>query len=181
MPRVVGAPLLDRFKPRGGAPSRRISVAAALLAFSLQQPLASAVRLPSAQDAIDLAAQLGLDRFAVVGHDWGARTAYTLAALFPQRVTRIAPPCSYFLRLPKSRALDCHRLWHVLLRRRCLVAILTGCALLSSRAGVLPRVVLSLGRGVGRGRSRERRSCLRAQMLPEVANGEEAFPGIAGR
>jgi hypothetical protein len=137
--------------------------------------------LPSAQDAIDLAAQLGLDRFAVVGHDWGARTAYTLAALFPQRVTRIAPPCSYFLRLPKSRALNCHRLWHVLLRRRCLVAILTGCALLSSRAGVLPRVVLSLGRGVGRGPSRERLSCLRAQMLPEVANGEEAFPGIAGR
>jgi pimeloyl-ACP methyl ester carboxylesterase len=42
-----------------------------------------------AQDAIDFADQLGLDRFAVVGHDWGARTAYTLAALFPQRITRI--------------------------------------------------------------------------------------------
>ena len=43
-----------------------------------------------AQDAIDLADGLGLERFAVVGHDWGARAAYTLAALFPKRVTAIA-------------------------------------------------------------------------------------------
>ena len=42
-----------------------------------------------AQDAIDLADALRLERFAVVGHDWGARVAYTLAALFPERVTRI--------------------------------------------------------------------------------------------
>ena len=28
--------------------------------------------------------------FDVVGHDWGARAAYTMAALFPQRVRRIA-------------------------------------------------------------------------------------------
>jgi pimeloyl-ACP methyl ester carboxylesterase len=43
-----------------------------------------------AQDAIDLADALGLDRFAVVGHDWGARIGYTLAALFPERVTAVA-------------------------------------------------------------------------------------------
>jgi pimeloyl-ACP methyl ester carboxylesterase len=43
-----------------------------------------------AQDAVDLANALGLERFAVVGHDWGARAAYTLAALFPERVTAIA-------------------------------------------------------------------------------------------
>jgi pimeloyl-ACP methyl ester carboxylesterase len=43
-----------------------------------------------AQDTIDLADKLNLDRFAVVGHDWGARTAYVLAALFPHRMTRIA-------------------------------------------------------------------------------------------
>ncbi len=43
-----------------------------------------------AQDAVDLADRLKLTRFAVVGHDWGARTAYTLAALFPERVTSIA-------------------------------------------------------------------------------------------
>ena len=43
-----------------------------------------------AQDAIDLMDALGIEKFAVVGHDWGARVAYTLAVLFPQRVTSIA-------------------------------------------------------------------------------------------
>lgn len=33
---------------------------------------------------------LKIDRFDLVGHDWGARVAYTLAALFPDRVQRIA-------------------------------------------------------------------------------------------
>jgi pimeloyl-ACP methyl ester carboxylesterase len=42
-----------------------------------------------AQDAVDLADALGIREFAVVGHDWGARAAYTLAALFPERITRI--------------------------------------------------------------------------------------------
>lgn len=43
-----------------------------------------------AQDAIDLADALGIERFAVVGHDWGARIAYVLAAAVPQRIGRIA-------------------------------------------------------------------------------------------
>ncbi len=43
-----------------------------------------------AQDALDLADTLGLGRIAVVGHDWGARAAYTLAALAPRRLTAIA-------------------------------------------------------------------------------------------
>jgi pimeloyl-ACP methyl ester carboxylesterase len=43
-----------------------------------------------AQDAVDLADALGLARFAVIGHDWGARIAYVLASVFPERVTRIA-------------------------------------------------------------------------------------------
>lgn len=43
-----------------------------------------------AQDAVDLATALNLDHFAVVGHDWGARVAYILAALFPERVPAIA-------------------------------------------------------------------------------------------
>src|SRR5882762_1974848 len=42
------------------------------------------------QDAIDLADALGLKNFSVLGHDWGARVAYALAALFPERVTAIA-------------------------------------------------------------------------------------------
>ncbi|QCP54084.1 alpha/beta hydrolase [Trinickia violacea] len=43
-----------------------------------------------AQDALELADTLGLAQFQVVGHDWGARAAYTIAALFPDRVRRIA-------------------------------------------------------------------------------------------
>jgi pimeloyl-ACP methyl ester carboxylesterase len=43
-----------------------------------------------AQDAIDLMDALDVERFAVIGHDWGARVAYALAALIPERVTSIA-------------------------------------------------------------------------------------------
>jgi pimeloyl-ACP methyl ester carboxylesterase len=42
-----------------------------------------------AQDAVDLLDALHLEQVAVVGHDWGARAAYTLAALFPERVTAV--------------------------------------------------------------------------------------------
>jgi pimeloyl-ACP methyl ester carboxylesterase len=42
-----------------------------------------------AQDAIDLLDGLQLTQVAVIGHDWGARAAYTLAALFPERVTAV--------------------------------------------------------------------------------------------
>ena len=43
-----------------------------------------------AHDAIALMDTLGIARFGVVGHDWGARAAYTLAALFPERVAAAA-------------------------------------------------------------------------------------------
>lgn len=39
------------------------------------------------QDLLDLADALGLQHFAVVGHDWGARAAYIASCLAPQRVT----------------------------------------------------------------------------------------------
>ncbi len=42
------------------------------------------------QDTLDFADALGLDRFAVVGHDWGARVAYFLSAVAPQRIVRCA-------------------------------------------------------------------------------------------
>lgn len=42
-----------------------------------------------AADAIDLLDALSLDRVPVVGHDWGARVAYTLAAAAPERVGAI--------------------------------------------------------------------------------------------
>ena len=41
-----------------------------------------------AQDTIDLADALGIARFDVVGHDWGARAAYISSALWPNRVER---------------------------------------------------------------------------------------------
>jgi len=41
-------------------------------------------------DALDLLDGLRLERVPVVGHDWGARTAYSLAVLAPERVSAIA-------------------------------------------------------------------------------------------
>jgi len=42
-----------------------------------------------AADALDLLDALGLDRVAIVGHDWGARVAYMLAAVEPERVSAL--------------------------------------------------------------------------------------------
>jgi pimeloyl-ACP methyl ester carboxylesterase len=39
------------------------------------------------QDVLDLADAMGLESFAVVGHDWGARAAYIASALRPDRIT----------------------------------------------------------------------------------------------
>jgi pimeloyl-ACP methyl ester carboxylesterase len=39
-----------------------------------------------ARDALDLADALGIARFAVLGHDWGGRTAYALSAIAPERI-----------------------------------------------------------------------------------------------
>jgi pimeloyl-ACP methyl ester carboxylesterase len=39
-----------------------------------------------ASDALDLADALGIGRFAVLGHDWGGRTAYALSAIAPERI-----------------------------------------------------------------------------------------------
>lgn len=41
-----------------------------------------------AQDLLDFASALGIERFNVVGHDWGARAAYNAALLAPKRVMR---------------------------------------------------------------------------------------------
>jgi pimeloyl-ACP methyl ester carboxylesterase len=42
-----------------------------------------------AQDALQLMDGLGIPRFAVIGHDWGARTGYALAALAPERLSSL--------------------------------------------------------------------------------------------
>jgi pimeloyl-ACP methyl ester carboxylesterase len=57
--------------------------------FLSDKTMRSGEMVAMAQDAIDLADALGLKTFAVVGHDWGARIAYALAAVFPERVNRI--------------------------------------------------------------------------------------------
>jgi len=57
--------------------------------FLAKDTMRSGEIIAMAQDAIDLADALKLETFAVVGHDWGARIAYALAATEPKRVTRI--------------------------------------------------------------------------------------------
>ena len=43
-----------------------------------------------AGDVVGLADALGIDRFRLVGHDWGGVVAWTAAALHPERVERLA-------------------------------------------------------------------------------------------
>jgi pimeloyl-ACP methyl ester carboxylesterase len=43
-----------------------------------------------AQDAVNLMDRLDIERFAIVGHDWGARTVYALAAGASERISRAA-------------------------------------------------------------------------------------------
>jgi pimeloyl-ACP methyl ester carboxylesterase len=57
--------------------------------FLSKDTMRSGEMVAMAQDAIDLADALGLERFAVIGHDWGARIAYALALAVPQRLTRM--------------------------------------------------------------------------------------------
>jgi pimeloyl-ACP methyl ester carboxylesterase len=57
--------------------------------FLLKETARVGAGVALAKDAVDLADALGLENFAVLGHDWGAREAYILAALFPQRVIAI--------------------------------------------------------------------------------------------
>jgi pimeloyl-ACP methyl ester carboxylesterase len=54
-----------------------------------------------ARDILELADSEGIDRFAVVGHDWGGWIAWLLALEHPDRVTRFAA-----LDVPPPRGLD---------------------------------------------------------------------------
>lgn len=55
----------------------------------------------SAKDVLGLADALGVARFSIVGHDWGAVTAYATANLAPDRVVRLitaaVPHTGHFL------------------------------------------------------------------------------------
>src|SRR5690348_5211926 len=57
--------------------------------FQPGQIMRSGEMVAMARDALDLADELDLEDFVVVGHDWGARIAYALAILAPERVTKI--------------------------------------------------------------------------------------------
>jgi haloacetate dehalogenase len=62
-----------------------------------------------ARDQVEVMHALGFDRFAVVGHDRGARVAYRLALDHPGRVTRLAvldivPTADTWLRMDHARA-----------------------------------------------------------------------------
>ena len=46
-------------------------------------------------DALEFADALGLERFTLVGHDWGARTAQGIAALYPERVEHLVSFTEY--------------------------------------------------------------------------------------
>jgi pimeloyl-ACP methyl ester carboxylesterase len=82
----------DRIRPATSRLAHHRAVSPGLWTdpISLPEYAAGRVWVAMTQDAIDLARSLGLDRFAVVGHDWGARIGYILAALFPERVTSVA-------------------------------------------------------------------------------------------
>jgi pimeloyl-ACP methyl ester carboxylesterase len=61
-----------------------------------------------AQDALDLMDCLGIHRFSVIGHDWGARTGYALAALAPEqlRIPTLRPIPIKAEQVGKHRGLD---------------------------------------------------------------------------
>jgi len=58
--------------------------------FRSPETLRDGRALVLAQDAIELLDALGIGRCTVVGHDWGGRAAYNLAALVPDRLDTIA-------------------------------------------------------------------------------------------
>jgi pimeloyl-ACP methyl ester carboxylesterase len=57
--------------------------------FLSKDTMRSCEIIAMAQDVIDLADALSLPKFAVIGHDWGARIAYALAIAVPRRISRI--------------------------------------------------------------------------------------------
>jgi pimeloyl-ACP methyl ester carboxylesterase len=56
-----------------------------------------------AQDIIDFADALGIEKFTYVGHDWGATSAYLLAVLYPERLKNmVVLSAGYGVGLPET-------------------------------------------------------------------------------
>jgi pimeloyl-ACP methyl ester carboxylesterase len=70
-----------------------------------------------ADDVLALADQAGVDRFAVVGHDWGAAVAWHLAGTTPERVaslTAVSVPHPRAFRRALGRSDQAVRSWYML-------------------------------------------------------------------
>lgn len=67
-----------------------------------------------AQDMVDLADRIGLRNFHFIGHDWGARCGYVLAALHPQRLKSLIAVSVPFIPPPaKPYSFDqMHAFWY---------------------------------------------------------------------
>jgi pimeloyl-ACP methyl ester carboxylesterase len=63
-----------------------------------------------ARDVLELAAALGLPRFHFVGHDWGARAGYALAALAPDRLLTLTTLAVAYGASTAVQAMDVHQL-----------------------------------------------------------------------
>ncbi len=57
--------------------------------FLSRDTLRSGQTTALAQDVIDLLDHLGIKKVTLIGHDWGARASYLVAALWPRRVEKL--------------------------------------------------------------------------------------------
>ena len=102
---LEGAPFrLVRPFQRGCGPSRVTAIAAH-----------SGQVAALAQDVLDLADELGIDRFVLVGQDWGSRAAHAVAILAPERVTGLVALATGYGAAPDNwevRLRQAHLFWY---------------------------------------------------------------------
>ncbi len=65
------------------------------------------------RDVLGLASALGAERFALVGHDWGAMSAYAAASLAPARVARLCVLAVPHLRTQRVNVAQARRSWYI--------------------------------------------------------------------
>jgi pimeloyl-ACP methyl ester carboxylesterase len=97
--RVVAAPEFSGVRLlvpylRGYGPTR----------FRSPETLRSGQSAALVRDAVEFLDALGIERCVLAGHDWGARASYGVAALYPERVSRIvAIAVGYGTNVPGQR------------------------------------------------------------------------------
>jgi pimeloyl-ACP methyl ester carboxylesterase len=67
------------------------------------------------QDVLDLADELGIERFVLVGQDWGSRAAHAVAVLAPERVTGLVVMATGYGPGPEhgeARLRQAHGFWY---------------------------------------------------------------------